>query len=100
MPTTTGKLPHRVIADCRPFAFADRLEARVQTARKRVDALAQSILAKAFRGELVPTEAELAEAEGRPFESADQLLNRIRTQRETTTAPTRKRTARTRAARA
>ena len=75
------------------FAFADRLEARVQTARKRVDALTQSILAKAFRGELVPTEAELAEAEGRPFESAQQLLNRIRSERETT-APTtpRKRT--------
>jgi type I restriction enzyme, S subunit len=79
------------------FAFADRLEARVQTARKRVDALTQSILAKAFRGELVPTEAELAEAEGRTFESAEELLNRIRTERENTIAPPRKRTPRTRA---
>jgi len=61
------------------FAFADRLEARVETARKRVDALTQSILAKAFRGELVPTEAELARAEGRSFESAAQLLERIAT---------------------
>ncbi|MGA7413725.1 MAG: restriction endonuclease subunit S [Bryobacteraceae bacterium] len=78
------------------FTFADRLEARVQTARKRVDALTQSILAKAFRGELVPTEAELAEAEGRPFESAEQLLNRIRSERETTPTPRK----RTRAARA
>ena len=59
------------------FAFADRLEARVATARKRVDALTQSILAKAFRGELVPTEAELARAEGRSFESAAELLARI-----------------------
>jgi type I restriction enzyme, S subunit len=77
------------------FAFADRLETRVQTARKRVDALTQSILAKAFRGELVPTEAELAESEGRPFESAEQLLDRIRTEREATTTP-RKRTPRNR----
>ena len=83
------------------FAFADRLEARVQNARKRVDALTQSILAKAFRGELVPTEAELAEAEGPPFESAEQLLSRIRSEREPTPAPTpRKRTPSPRAARA
>ena len=53
-------------------------------ARERVDALTQSVLAKAFRGELVPTEAELAETEGRPFESAEQLLNRIRSEREST----------------
>ncbi len=59
------------------FAFADRLEARVETARKRVDALTQSILAKAFGGELVPTEAELARAEGRAFESAAELLARM-----------------------
>jgi len=59
------------------FAFADRLEARVETARKRVDALTHSILAKAFRGELVPTEAELARAEGRAYESAAQLLEHI-----------------------
>ena len=37
----------------------------------------QSILAKAFQGELVPTEAELAEGEGRSFESAEELLRRI-----------------------
>ena len=35
------------------FLLADRLEARVSTARKRVEDLTQSILAKAFRGELV-----------------------------------------------
>jgi type I restriction enzyme S subunit len=64
----------------RLFAFADRLEARVEVARKRVAALTQSILAKAFRGELVPTEAELAAAEGREFESAAELLERIRSE--------------------
>lgn len=60
------------------LSLADRLEARVEQARTKVDSLTQSILAKAFRGELVPTEAELAAAEGRDFESASQLLDRIR----------------------
>jgi len=37
----------------------------------------QAILAKAFRGDLVATEAELARSEGRGFESASALLDRI-----------------------
>ena len=36
------------------FAFADRLEARITQARTSVDRLTPSLLAKAFRGELVP----------------------------------------------
>ena len=36
------------------FAVADRLEARFETARAQVDRLAPALLAKAFRGELVP----------------------------------------------
>jgi type I restriction enzyme S subunit len=59
------------------FALADRIEARFAEGRKRVDGITQAILAKAFRGELVPTEFELAKAEGRSFESAEELLNRI-----------------------
>lgn len=59
------------------LAPADRLEARYLKAKAQVDRLAQSILAKAFRGELVPTEAELARREGREYETAEQLLNRI-----------------------
>lgn len=59
------------------FRFADRLKFRLEKASEQVDRLAQSILAKAFRGELVPTEAELAAAERRCFESAEQLLERI-----------------------
>jgi type I restriction enzyme S subunit len=61
----------------KPFALADRIEARFAEARKRVESLTQAILAKAFRGELVPTEAELAKAEGRSFESAQELLERL-----------------------
>jgi type I restriction enzyme, S subunit len=36
------------------FAWADRLEARVTAARAQVDRLTPALLAKAFRGELVP----------------------------------------------
>ena len=36
------------------FAFADRLEARLATARQQVEQLTPALLAKAFRGELVP----------------------------------------------
>src|SRR5262249_10145708 len=62
------------------FALADRLQARYERATKQVDRLSQSILAKAFRGELVPTEAELAKAERRFYETAEQLLARIASQ--------------------
>lgn len=40
--------------------------------------LAQAVLAKAFRGELVPTEADLAEQEGRVYEPASELLARLK----------------------
>lgn len=36
------------------FAFADQLEAKVASAKTCIHHLTQSILAKAFRGELVP----------------------------------------------
>lgn len=63
------------------FAFADQLEARVNAARSRIDRLTQSILAKAFRGELVPQNPE--------DEPASVLLKRIQAQRAAT--PTAKR---------
>jgi type I restriction enzyme S subunit len=61
----------------RLFALADRLEARFTAGRKQVNSITQAILAKAFRGELVPTEFELSKAEGRSFETAEKLLERI-----------------------
>lgn len=64
------------------FSLADKIEARFKIIQRQVDRLPQSILAKAFRGELVPTEAELAEREGRPYESAEQLLRRIQSSRD------------------
>ncbi len=66
------------------FKLADTIEKRVATAQVRADKLTQSILAKAFRGELVPTEAELARQEGREYEPASALLERIREERQHT----------------
>ncbi|HHZ6872717.1 TPA: restriction endonuclease subunit S [Pseudomonas aeruginosa] len=63
------------------FAFADQLEAKVASAKSRIDLLTQSILAKAFRGELVPQDPN--------EEPASVLLERIKTQR--ATAPKTKR---------
>jgi len=59
------------------FTVADRMESRLRDARAWVDKLTPAVLAKAFRGELVPTEAELAEREGREYEAASALLERI-----------------------
>jgi type I restriction enzyme S subunit len=61
------------------FQLADAIEKRVEAATLRAERLTQAILAKAFRGELVPTEAELARREGRGYESASE---RIRKERE------------------
>lgn len=55
------------------FAFADQLEAKVTSAKSRIDHLTQSILAKAFRGELVPQDPS--------DEPASVLLERIKAQR-------------------
>jgi type I restriction enzyme S subunit len=62
------------------FKLADAIEKRVTTATARADKLTQSILAKAFRGELVPTEADLAHRERREYEPASVLLERIRSE--------------------
>lgn len=51
------------------FAFADTIEAQVKKAQARIDNLTQSILAKAFRGELVPQDPN--------DEPAEVLLKRI-----------------------
>jgi type I restriction enzyme S subunit len=60
------------------FKLADAVEKRVAAASARAEKLTQAILAKAFRGELVPTEAELARREGRSYEPASVLLDRIK----------------------
>ena len=58
------------------FAYADRLETRYTAARAQVDKLTPALLAKAFRGELVPQDPS--------DEPAGELLARIAAARETT----------------
>ncbi len=55
------------------FAFADLLEDKITSTKTRIDHLTQSILAKTFRGELVPQDPN--------DESASVLLERIKAQR-------------------
>ena len=73
---------HRIVAEIeKQFT---RLDSSV-TALKRVQANLKryraSVLKVACEGELVPTEAELARAEGREYEPADHLLERILVER-------------------
>lgn len=63
------------------FKLADVIEIKVSTATARAEKLTQAILAKAFRGELVLTEADLARREGREYEPAAVLLERIKRDR-------------------
>lgn len=58
------------------FAFADRLEARLAQAQTAADRLTPSLLAKAFRGELVPQDPA--------DEPASKLLRRLAAQRDAT----------------
>lgn len=67
------------------FALADQLEAKLSASQKRIDALTQSLLAKAFRGELVPQDPN--------DEPASALLERIRAQRAAAPKPKRGRKA-------
>lgn len=64
------------------FAFADQIEQQVQTAQGRVNNLTQSILAKAFRGELTAQwraeNPELITGEN----SAEALLTKIQAERD------------------
>jgi type I restriction enzyme, S subunit len=58
------------------YALADTIETRHHKAKAHVDKLTQSILAKAFRGELVPQDSN--------DEPAEVLLERIRKERDQT----------------
>jgi type I restriction enzyme S subunit len=72
------------------FRRAEVIEQRLNRATHVADKLTQAILAKAFRGELVPTEAELARREGRDYEPASVLLEKIKKEREKEMKPTRR----------
>jgi type I restriction enzyme, S subunit len=63
------------------MAQADTVERRVINALVRTEKVTQAILAKAFTGELVATEAELARRENREYEPASVLLKRTEDER-------------------
>jgi hypothetical protein len=66
------------------------LDRRVGAATGHADMLTQAILGKAFRGKLVPTEAELARTQGRDYESASALLERLCRDTRAASAPVRR----------
>jgi type I restriction enzyme S subunit len=61
----------------RMLAVADGLLFKIDIALRATSRIAEAAAERAFRGELVPTEASLAEAEGRPYESAADVLARF-----------------------
>lgn len=60
------------------FRLEEKVRGRVAASINRAGALPQAILSKAFAGELVPTEADLARAENRDYETAEHALDRLR----------------------
>ena len=60
------------------FAFADEVEEAVGQALGKAERLPRAILEQAMRGDLVPTEAELARLDGIEYEPAAILLDRVR----------------------
>jgi type I restriction enzyme S subunit len=73
------------------FGLADLIESRLALAAARADKLPQAILSKAFAGDVVPTEAELARLEGRDYEPASVLLERLENTSATAKLKTKKR---------
>lgn len=73
---------------------ASEIRAKASRLAEQVDMLHQATLARAFRGELVPTEAELARREGRDYEHAEALLARVRAERNGRPKPAQRRAKR------
>lgn len=59
------------------LAASDSIEAQLEYVNTVLGEATRSTFAKAFRGELVPTEAELAAEEERDYETAEELLARV-----------------------
>ena len=72
----------RIVAEIdKQFTRLDAAESALRRVQANLKRYRVSVLKAAFEGKLVPTEAELAEAEGRDYEPADRLLERILTER-------------------
>ena len=69
---------HRIAAEIeKQFTRIDVSVAALSRVQANLRRYRASVLKAACEGKLVPTEAELARAEGRDYEAADQLLERI-----------------------
>ena len=73
---------HRIVAEIeKQFTRLDASVAALRRTQANLKRYRASVLRAACSGELVPTEAELARAEGREYEPADVLLERILVER-------------------
>ena len=69
---------HRIVAEIeKQFSRLDASVEALKRAQVNLRRYRSSVLKSACEGKLVPNEAELAQAEGRDFEPADRLLERI-----------------------
>ena len=72
----------RIVAEIeKQFTRLDAAEHALRRVEANLKRYRASVLKVACEGKLVPTEAELAEAEGRDYEHAEQLLERILAER-------------------
>ena len=73
---------HRIVAEIeRQFTRLDASVAALKRVQANLKRYRASLLKAACEGKLVPTEAELAQSEGRYYEPADRLLERILSER-------------------
>ena len=80
VPMTLPPLPeqHRIVAEIeKQFTRLDASVAALKRAQANLKRYRASVLKAACEGKLVATEADLARAEGRDYEPADRLLERI-----------------------
>lgn len=69
----------RIVAEIeKQFTRLDAAVAAFKRLQAKLKQYRASVLKAGCEGRLVPTEAEIAEAEGREYESGDQLLERVR----------------------
>ena len=84
IPFPLAPLPeqHRIVAEIeKQFSRLDASVAALKRAQVNLKRYRSSVLKTACEGKLVPTEAELARDEGREYEPADRLLDRILAER-------------------
>ena len=73
---------HRIVAEIeKQFTRLDASTAALNRVQANLKRYRASLLKAACEGKLVPTEAELAQSEGRYYEPADRLLERILSER-------------------